>query len=101
MTSTSSMNTIVGQGTAIKEIHNVKKQNLEVNQQFVAQKAEDEKKEDKSKVQESDQQNKVEIESDKEKEDKKKKKDDQKGSSREKLEDEVNFSEGNLIDITV
>ena len=61
----------------------------------------EEKKEDKSKVQESDQQNKVEIESDKEKEDKKKKKDDQKGSSREKLEDEVNFSEGNLIDITV
>ena len=76
MTSTSNMNTIVGQGTAIKEIHNVKKQNLELNQQFVAQKAEDEKKEDKSKIQE-------------------------KGSSREKLADEVNFSEGNLIDITV
>ena len=101
MTSTSNMNIIVGQGTAIKEVHNIKKQNLELNQQFVAQKAEDEQKEDKSKVHKSDQQNKVEVKSDKEKEDQKKKKDDQKGSGGEKLEDEVNFSEGNLIDITV
>jgi hypothetical protein len=97
------MNVILGQGTAIKEIHNVKKQNLEVNQQFVAQNAEDEKKEDKTKVKKLDEQNKVEIKSDKdkEKEDKKKKKDDQKGSSKKKLEDEVTFSEGNLIDIKV
>ena len=45
MTGTSNINIIVGQGTAIKEIHNVKKQNLEINQQYVAQKAEDDKKE--------------------------------------------------------
>ncbi len=101
MTSTSNMNIILGQGTAIKEIHNVKKQNLEPNQHFVAQKAEDDKKEDESKVQKFDQQNKVEIKGDKEKENPKKKRDEQEGSNSEKLEDEVNFSEGNLIDITV
>ena len=44
MTGASNMNIIVGQGTAIKEVHNVKKQNLEINQQFVAQETESQKK---------------------------------------------------------
>ena len=73
MTTTADMNIIVGQGTAIKEVYNVKKQNLEMNQHFVAQHAEDQKKEDKSKVQEFDKSAKIEIKSDSDKRDRKKK----------------------------
>ena len=51
MPGTADLNIVIGQGAAIKEVHNVKKQNLEMSQQFVAQKEEDKKKEDKSKVQ--------------------------------------------------
>ena len=50
MTGTSDMNIILGQGTAVKEVHNVKKQNLEINQQFVAQETEGQKKKDKIKI---------------------------------------------------
>ena len=32
------MNIVLGQGAAIKEVHNAKKQNLELNQQLIAQK---------------------------------------------------------------
>jgi len=95
------MNIIIGQGTAIKEVHNVKKQSLEVNQQFAAQNTEEQKKEDKPKVQKFDKKSRVEIKSEKEKENKKRQKDNQKGSSGEKLEDELGFSEGNIINIKV
>ena len=59
MSGTTNMNIILGQGSTIKEVHNVKKQNLEMNQQFVAQKSEDIKREDKSKVQEFETNNKI------------------------------------------
>ncbi len=99
MSATTDMNIILGQGSSVKEVHNVKKQNLEMNQQFVAQQSDALKKEDKSKVQESETHNKIEI-----KEDKNKKKDPKKNpqnSDSEEPEDESNFSEGNVIDIRV
>ena len=99
MSGTTHMNIILGQGNAIKEVHNVKKQNLEMNQQFVAQKTEDIKKEDKSKVQESETKNRIESEKDKEK--KKDQKGNKKKSNNENQEENRNLSEGNLIDIRV
>ena len=102
MASTTDMNIVLGQGSVIKEVHNVRKQNLEVNQQFVAQKTEDEKKKDKSKVQEFDTENRVEIRGDDEKENRENPEDNQKGSKKKKPKEELKFSNGNhLIDIKV
>lgn len=101
MTTTSDMNIIVGQGTAIKEVHNVKKQNLEVNQHFVAQDSEGQKEKEKTKVQKSDKKDIVEMKSDKDNKNKKKRKDKKKDAGSETLQEEISYSEGNLIDITV
>ena len=101
MAGTTDMNIVLGQGNAIKEVHNIRKQSLELNQQFIAQKTEDEKKEDKSKVKEFDTGNRVEIKADEEKKKKGDSQDNQKESKKEKIKEEPNVSEGNLIDITV
>ena len=99
MSGTTHMNIILGQGNTIKEIHNVKKQNLEMNQQFVAQKSEDVKREDKSKVEEFDTKNRIEIK--KEKEKKKDRKGNKNKSNNENQEGKRNLSGGKLIDIRV
>ena len=97
--STTDMNIILGQGSAIKEVHNVKKQNFEINQQFVAQHIEDKKKEDKDKVQDFEKSNRIDMENDKEK--KKGKKGNKRGAKKEKQEEKNNFLQRNIIDITV
>ena len=99
MSGTTHMNIILGQGNAIKEVHNVKKQNLEMNQQFVAQNSEDIKKEDKSKVQEFETKNRIEAEKDKEKQ--KDQKGNKKKSKNKNQKEQISLSEGNLIDIRV
>ena len=99
MSGTTHMNIILGQGNTIKEVHNVKKQNLEMNQQFVAQQSEDMKREDKAKVKEFDTKNRIEIK--KEKEKKKDQKSNKKKSTNENPEEKRNLSEGKLIDIRV
>jgi hypothetical protein len=99
MSGTTHMNVILGQGNTIKEVHNVKKQNLEMNQQFVAQQSEDTKKEDKSKVQEFETKNRIEIK--KEKEKNKDKKGNKKQSNDENQKEKIDLSEGKLIDIRV
>ena len=102
MTGTTHMNAILGQGTAIKEVHNVKKQNLETNQQFAAQNAEEEKKEEKTKVQHFETTDKIKITSDKEKEERERRRKKKKAKNMEASEDEPKKrSEGNLINITV
>ncbi|NOQ95961.1 MAG: hypothetical protein GQ555_05010 [Desulfobacterales bacterium] len=71
MASTTDMNIVLGQGNAVKEVHNVRKQNLELNQQFVAQQTEEKKTEDRAKVQEFETAKKIGIEEDEEKKKKK------------------------------
>lgn len=99
MSTTTDMNIILGQGTTIKEVHNVKKQNLEMNQQFIAQQTDDLKKEDKSKVKEFETNNRIEIKKDKER--KKDQKKHKKNKDGEKEENTFDSSEGNVIDIRV
>jgi len=99
MAGTTDLNIVLGQGNAIKEVHNIRKQSLELNQQFIAQKTEDEKKEDKSKVKEFDAGNRIEVKTDEEK--KGSSGNNKKDSKKEKNKEESNLSEGNLIDITV
>ena len=101
MTGTTDINIVLGQGNAIKEVHNTRKQSLELNQQFIAQKTEDEKKEDKSKIKEFDTGNRIEVKTDEEKKKKGGSEDNQKDSKREKIKEESNLLEENLIDITV
>ncbi|MBE9523289.1 MAG: hypothetical protein IME95_08860 [Proteobacteria bacterium] len=101
MASTTDMNIVLGQGNAVKEVHNVRKQNLELNQQFVAQQTEEKKTEDRAKVQEFETAKKIGIEEDEEKKKKKGSGQDEKGSKKEQSEEASNLSEGNLIDIRV
>jgi hypothetical protein len=99
MAASTDMNIILGQGNAVKEVHNVKKQNLEMNQQFVAQQSDDLKKEDKSKVQEFETNNRIEIKKDEERN--KDHKRNKKNKDAEVQENKLNSSEGNVIDIRV
>lgn len=103
MASTTDMNIVIGQGNAVKEVHNVRKQNLELNQQFVAQQTEQKKKEDRVTVQEFESPQRIAIEEE-EKEDKRNKKsfrEDQKDSKEKQSREESDQSEGSLIDIKV
>jgi hypothetical protein len=99
MSSTTNMNIILGQGSAVKEVHNVKKQNLEVNQQYVVQHVEDKKKEDKDKIHNFDKSNRIDMENDKEK--KKGKKSDKRRSEKEKQKQKNNLVQSKIIDIRV
>jgi hypothetical protein len=99
--STTDMNIILGQGDAIKEVHNARKQSLELNQYFVSQKTEDKRKEEKARVQEFDAENRIEIKGDEEKKDEGGPEDNKKGSKRNQSSEESDFSEGRLIDIKV
>ena len=101
MPGTSDMNIIVGQGTAVKEVHNIKKQNLEINQQLVAQETESQKKKAKSKIQKLEHGDKVKIKSDQEDRSKEEKKNKKKGLKRKKTDDELKMNASNLIDIKV
>ncbi len=105
MASTTDMNIVLGQGNAIKEVHNVRKQSLELNQQFFVQKTEDKKKEDRSRIQEFDSSSRIEIEADEEKEKEKEgrpgSEDKEKGSRKEHSEEESDLSGGSFIDIKV
>jgi uncharacterized protein HemX len=98
MSPTTDMNIVLGQGTSIKEVHNVKKDSLEMNQQFVAQQSDDLKREDKSRVQENETNNRIETQKDKER--KKGHKRHKRNKDAEEQENELN-SEGNVIDIRV
>ena len=95
------MNIVLSQGNVIKEIHNARKQSLEVSQQFIAQKKEDKRKEDRSKVQTFDSDNKVRINEDEKGGDNTNQRGEKRRSDGEQTENEDYFSEGNLIDIKV
>ena len=103
MASTSDMNIVIGQGNAVKEVHNVRKQNLELNQQFVAQQTEQKKKEDRVTVQEfeSPQRVRIEEEEKEEKRDKGGSREEQERSKEKQSNEESDPFEGKLIDIKV
>ncbi|MDY7034710.1 MAG: hypothetical protein SV375_00910 [Thermodesulfobacteriota bacterium] len=101
MSGTTDMNIVLGQANAIKELHNIRKQNLELNQQFVAQKAENKKKEDKLKVQNFDTSNSIEIKDNEEKKKKQDPKDNQKKAKKKITNDKNDLSEGTHIDIRI
>jgi hypothetical protein len=101
MASTSDMNIVLGQGNAVKEVQNVRRQNLELNQQFVAQRAEEKDREDRVTVQEFEATKKIGHEEDEEKKHKEHAGKDKKDSQKEQSDEESNRTEGSLIDIRV
>lgn len=101
MAAATNMNIILGQGNAVNEVHNVRKQNLEMNQQFVAQETDGKKKEDKTKVQTSEATDKVAIQEDEEKKDKKDAKDKRKRKAKRKTAEKSASPGGHRIDIRV
>jgi hypothetical protein len=101
MASDTNINSILTQGNAIKSIYNVKKQNLELQQQFAAQHTEVKNKEDKVKVQKFGTDNKVEIKDDSERK-KKQREEKLKKKMKTEAKDKKELNpEGTLIDIKV
>lgn len=101
MAGTTDINIVLGQGNIIKEIQNVKRQDLDLNQQLVAQQTKDEREEEKSRVQEFEAENKIGLETDEEKGNRGDLKGRQDGSKRRKKDDEDDTPDGNIIDIKV
>lgn len=99
MAGTSDLNIVLNQGSSVREAQNIRKQNLDLNQQFVAQNTEKENKAQQSRVRDSETRNRMEADGNKEKD---KQKDPQKQRSKKDPEKEdPSSSEGNIIDITV
>jgi hypothetical protein len=94
-------NIVLGQGNAIKEVHNIRRQDLDLNQQFVAQKTQDKKKEEKSKVQDFETGNRIEIKNGEDKKREENPRYNERGSKKEKSNQVPNSQGKQLIDIKV
>jgi hypothetical protein len=101
MVGTTNMNIVLGQGNAVKEVQNVKRQSLEMNQQFAAQHMEEKKNTEKSKVDTFETRNKIEVRDDDEQQKGKKSLKKKKAGKKDSEKEETTSSEGQLIDITV
>ena len=101
MAATTNVNIILGQGNAVNEVHNIRKQNLELNQQVVAQETEGKKKEDKAKVQEFEASDKVTIQEEEQDKDNQGAQKKRKRAIKGKSKGESVTSGGNRIDIRV
>jgi hypothetical protein len=60
----SNINMVIGQGNAVKEIYNVKKQDLEVQQQTGMQESIKKNREEKTKIQETGSDTKIQVKGD-------------------------------------
>jgi len=94
-------NIVLGQGNAIKEVHNIRRQDLELNQQFIAQKAEGKKKEEKSKVQDFERGDRIDIKGEEERKRGEDSRYDKRGPKKEKTNNVPGSQEKRLIDIKV
>ena len=101
MSSSADMNIVLGQGSAVKEVHNIRKQQLDLNQGFVQQDAEALKNRQRVSVQDFDNQNKVEIRKKKKKDHREQRKKKAKTSSEPDRQEGFEATKGSLIDIKV
>jgi uncharacterized protein related to proFAR isomerase len=99
---TTDINVIVAQGDTVREVQNIRKQILELGQQSIAQKSEEQKKESRSKVHQFQPGDKIEIRSEEERQaGLKREKKEEKGEPSASDEKEPVSPSGNLIDIKV
>jgi hypothetical protein len=101
MASDNSINSIISQGIAVKEIYNPKKQNLEVQQHFNTQHTEIKKTRDKTKIKQALNENRVENKADDHKKDHRRRKKRKRKKGDPALESQELTPEGNFIDIKV
>jgi hypothetical protein len=102
MAADTNLNAVISQGSAVAEVHNVRKNVLDSNQQFLAQHADDKKKEERSKVAETHGGDKIEIRGDEHRESMEQGKQEKSGKPPEKgTPADPASTEGNLIDIKV
>ena len=101
MASDTNLNIILGQGHAIKNIYNVKKQNLELQQHFAAQHTEVKEKRKKEKVVKYSAENKVRDKEDDTRECRKRSKASQRGPATQDDMETSPENEGSFIDIKV
>ena len=100
MAGDSNLNVIIGQGNAANELYNVKKQNYELQQQTYAQENIKKNREEKIKLQKSENSTKIKLKSDENGEGKEHSKKRDKNIEEQNKATE-NKCEDNLIDITV
>jgi hypothetical protein len=101
MASTTDMNIIMTQGAAIKEVQSAKKQNLNVNQQFVAQQPLKERKEAASKIQKTEDTVIVEKRNEREEKEKKRRRREREAVEKEAEDKEDQTQARQVIDIRV
>ena len=101
MSGMTDMNIVLSQGTAVKEVQNVRKQSLDLNQQYVVQHAEILRKEDKEKVPEPKPGDHVEISKENAMKNMKEHKEGQNDCEEDPADEEKEPLGERLIDITV
>jgi len=101
MSGMTDMNIVLSQGTAVKEVQNVRKQSLDLNQQYVVQHAEILREEDKKKVPETKPGDHVEISKENERKSMKERKGGQNDWDEDPADEEKEPLRDHLIDITV
>lgn len=101
MSGTTNINIVLSQGTAVKEVQNIRKQSLDLNQQYVVQHAESLRKEDKEKVPEAKPGDHVEISKENEMKNMKDRKKRQNDFEEDPADEETEPLGEHLIDITV
>jgi len=101
MASDTNLNIILGQGHAVKNIYNVKKQNLELQQQFAAQHTEVKEKKNKEKVMKFSADNMVQEKEENARERRERSTASEQGSQAENKIETGPAKEGALIDIKV
>jgi len=101
MGSSTDMNIILGQGNAIKEVQQVRRDHLELNQQGVSQQAEARKKHEKSRVQTFDAKERVTLRPDEEKKRQERNREGEKRKPKKRESEGSEYAEGDFIDIKV
>ena len=102
MAADTNLNAVIGQGSAIAEVQNIRKNVLDSNQQFLAQHADDKKKEEHSRVAETPEGDKIEIKGDERRESNGEGRQEKNRGSEEKGKPREPASmQGKLIDIKV
>ncbi len=101
MASDTNVNSIISQGIAVKQIYNPKKQNLEVQQHFNTQHTEIKKAQDKTKIKQAQNDNRVENKEDGRKKNRRRKKKRKRRKGDISLKSKDLTPEGNFIDIKV
>lgn len=99
MADTANLNIILSQGNAVNEVNNIRKQSLELNQQYVVQHAGIRKKKEKEEVPKPSSGSRIDVKNEKGNENRKEFKKGDPGKNR--TEEDAEADSGQLIDIVV